>query len=68
MLRSGQALEPLVVAECVCAVAMRFPGWVLDGFPVTREQAELLAARNLDITRVIVMEVEAANVTARADS
>jgi adenylate kinase family enzyme len=57
-LRKGQPLQPLIVAECVCAVARRYPGWVLDGFPATREQAELLASRQLGMTRVLVLEAK----------
>jgi len=67
-LRTGQPLDPMLVAECVCAVALRYPGWVLDGFPATREQAELLAARNLGMTRVLVLEASDYSTTARASA
>ena len=67
-LRSGQGLDPMMVAECVSVVALRYPGWVLDGFPASSEQARLLAQRNLDLTGVILLQLSGEAAGARAEA
>ena len=37
-LRSGQPLSTAQLAECVCCALMRYPAWVLDGFPADKAQ------------------------------
>ena len=67
-LRTGQPLREDLVAECVCAVALRYPAWVLDAFPATPEQANVLAKRDLGITRVLILEADDATSKARAEA
>jgi hypothetical protein len=67
-LRTGQPLREDLVAECVCAVALRYPAWVLDAFPATPEQANVLAKRDVGITRVLILEADDATSKARAEA
>eukprot|EP00162_Nutomonas_longa_P011585 comp20628_c0_seq1/m.42071 comp20628_c0_seq1/g.42071 ORF comp20628_c0_seq1/g.42071 comp20628_c0_seq1/m.42071 type:complete len:519 (+) comp20628_c0_seq1:64-1620(+) len=48
-----------MIAERVEAADCRERGWVLDGTPRTREQAEALAAAGINPTAVIVLEADA---------
>ena len=66
-LRKGEPLDEYLLAECVCAVALQSPGWVLDGFPSTRDQADLIASRSLDITKVLVLNLDDDEAFARAE-
>ena len=66
-LRKGEPLDEYLLAECVCAVALQSPGWVLDGFPSTRDQADLIASRSLDITKVLILNLDDDEAFARAE-
>ncbi|EKX46272.1 hypothetical protein GUITHDRAFT_86788, partial [Guillardia theta CCMP2712] len=57
-LRKGLEVSEELLGQAICAAAHRYPGWVLDGFPRSQQQAEKMEEADVGVTSVILLKLE----------